>query len=49
MDQTAVDDDLALGRVPLGRLIARVAWIAIQLVIVFYFGQQGATFFYQNF
>lgn len=30
-------------------LAARVAWIAVRLIAVFYLGQQGVMFFYQGF
>jgi hypothetical protein len=40
-----VDDD----HVPLGELTLRVLWMTIQLIMVFYLGQQGALFFYQRF
>jgi hypothetical protein len=32
-----------------GMLIARLAWIVIELFAVLYFGQQGSLFFYQMF
>lgn len=31
------------------RFVLRAAWIAVRLVLVFYFGRQGALFFYQGF
>ena len=49
MDTRTVVDDVTLDHVPLGSLVLRVAWIAIRLILVLYFGQQGALFFYQNF
>ncbi len=48
MDPAPVTDK-TLDLVPIGSLVVRVAWIAIRLVLVFYFGQQGALFFYQLF
>ena len=39
----------ALDRVHPAWLVFKLAWIAIQLVCVIYFGQQGVLFFYQNF
>ncbi len=44
-----MDDAAAPDRLGAGRLLARVAWIVIQLVAVLYFGQQGSLFFYQFF
>ena len=32
-----------------GRYALRALWVATQLVLVYYFGRQGAIFFYQNF
>ncbi len=36
-------------RVAPGRFVLRVVWIAIRLLLVFYLGQPGLRFFYQNF
>ena len=34
---------------PRVRVVARLVLIAVQLILVFWFGQRGATFFYQGF
>ncbi len=34
---------------PLGVFVLRVLWIAAQLILVYYLGNAGTLFFYQNF
>jgi hypothetical protein len=49
----SLESDLPLKRaidgIPLGVFAIRVAWVAVQLVLVIYLGRQGAIFFYQAF
>ena len=35
--------------IPAWRFVLRAGWVAAQLVITYYIGQAGATFFYQGF
>lgn len=35
--------------IPAGRLVLRVMWVAVRLVMVSYFGGRGAQFFYQGY
>jgi hypothetical protein len=35
--------------IPTWSFVLRAWWVAIQLVITYYVGQAGATFFYQGF
>ncbi|WP_422925775.1 hypothetical protein [Singulisphaera sp. PoT] len=34
---------------PLGRFLLQSLWIAARLILVYYLGNSGALFFYQNF
>jgi hypothetical protein len=35
--------------VPVGQYLARMTWVATQLLMVVYLGQAGVRFFYQGF
>jgi hypothetical protein len=37
------------GTVPPGRLLLRIFWIAVQLIIAYWLGWQAQPFFYQRF
>jgi hypothetical protein len=43
-DATVADDGLSAGRFWL-----RILWIAVQLIVAFWFAQRGNLFFYQRF
>ncbi len=38
-----------VNEVPFWRTVIRVFWIAIQIVLILWFGQKGYMFFYQGF
>ena len=49
MEQQPVVTSDSEGPLPASELALRALWIAVQIVAVLYFGQQGALFFYQGF
>ena len=38
-----------IGDVPAWRFFARVLWVAVQILLVFWLGQKGVYFVYQGF
>jgi hypothetical protein len=38
-----------VGGIPLWRFVLRVAWVAVQVILAVWLGQQGQLFFYEGF
>jgi hypothetical protein len=38
-----------IGGIPAWRLVRRLAWVTIEILLVFWLGQKGAYFVYQGF
>jgi hypothetical protein len=48
----SLEDETARDRIDLRNpaiLLARLAWLGIQLILIYYCGSTGALFFYQGF